>query len=473
MDARAADYQLTSRIDVTSPDFIPEVNGPSGYRATAWNELEERRRRVDNALAIARYKARYPGEAEAINVLSARFYEYYAQLQLMRYELDYGRKEAALANYKAAQFILVGNIGNAERDAQGNSREKVLKDNNWARQGDVAFICAINCATGTQGQTVRLSFNASSNYEGLAANVHKLAEINLKKLSEIGGISSLNSLAVIITAGLVLLAVIILSIYYAVITHRVLNIGFLLAFVSGVVVAWLLVVNLNATTQDYDHLSEQNISAIKTVSNIQQLSADAGADISRLLLSPSSPGLDSTNSRLTEDVKQAFARDILLNAYENKRKQVELELNNLWTLASAPGERSELCRVFNNPGKSCSGNTFSWVRFTDEAKNIFDRFDKKLLAEAILINIIPKASSTTSSAREQYNQFSSSMESISLYNKTEFDKRACNAIGESQFGNSCNGAGGYLNQLQVIIWIAFPLLSIFVSLGVWAASREF
>ncbi len=473
MDANAADYQLTSRIDVTSPDLNAGVYGASGFRATAWNNLEERRRRVDNALAIARTKARYPGEDDAINRISNRFYDYFAQIRLMRYELDLGRKEAALANYKVAEDILVGNLGNAERDANGNSREKILKDNNWGGTGGVSFTCVTNCAAGTQGVATKIIFDMNTSYDGIAANIHKLSEINLKKSVEIGGVSGLNSLVVFIAAGLVVVLGLIISVYYTLITHRVINIGFALAVIGGIAVAGLLVANLGAATQDYDRFSKQFIGGISTASAIQQLSAGASADISRLLLSPDSPGLDSTSPALTSDVKQAFGQTNLRASYENKRKQVEIELNNLWILADTAQERTELCKVISNPNQNCGSSTFSWTKFTTEATNINKKFDQKLLADAILINIVPKATQTQTSAREPYIQFSDSINKIADINKTAFDQRACAVIGSSEFGNSCGGDTGYLNQLQVIIWIAFPLLSLLVAGGVWFASREF
>jgi|GEM_PF-1491425 len=474
MDANAADYQLTSRIDVTSPDLNAGVYGANGFRATAWNNLEERRRRVDNALAIARNKARYPGEEDAINRINNRFYDYFAQIRLMRYELDLGRKEAALANYKVAEDILLGNLGNPERDANGNSREKVLKDNNWGGGQSVAFTCAVNCAAGTQGTATKISFDLNASYDGIAANIHKLSEINLKKSIEIGGVSSLNSLVVFITAGLVVVLGLIISVYYTLVTHRVINVGFALAVIGGIAVAGLLVANLGAATQDYDRFSKQYIAGIRTASTIQQLAAGASADISRLLLSPDSPGLDSTSPALTSDVKQAFGQSTLRASYENKRKQVELELNNLWGLADSQDERNELCKVINGPNRECNSTaTFSWTKFTTEATNINKNFDQKLLADAILINITPKAIPPKTSAREPYNQFSDSVNNIAQINKTAFDQRACAAIGDSEFGNSCGGDTGYLNQLQVIIWIAFPLLSLLVAGGVWFASREF
>lgn len=472
MDAFAADYQLTSRIDVTSPDLNATVYGDAGFRNTAWQELQKRLRDFDNALITARTKANYEGEADAINRIANRFYDYTAQINLMRYELDKGRKEAALANYKAAQDILVGNLGNAERDAQGNSREKLLKDRNW-ETGD--FTCAVNCAAGSQNTKSNIAFDVKANYEGISANIHKLAEINQARLSKLGSSNFLE--AIIVTVASVVLAVmtIVIAVYYAITTHRIINFGYLLAVIAALAFAWLLIINLNSNINDYKQFSEQYVPAIRAASAVRQLSAGANADISRLLLSPDSPGLDSTSSDLTTDVKQAFKDTNLLASYQVKKTQVQKELDNLWKLTDTDAERIELCKVANSPAKNCpTGSPFYWTTgYANAVTNILDRFNRKLLADAIAINISPKAAQGQLSAREPYNQFTVAIDNFANINKSAFDTRECSAIGQSEFSQTACTNLGYINWLQILIWIAYPLIVLLVAAGVAFSSREF
>ncbi len=412
MDARAADYQLTSRIDVTSPDFQSQVYGLDGLRAQAWNELQARRVVVDNKLNLLRSKVdpNSKTETDAINIISNRFYDYYAQLNLMKYELDLGRKEAALANYKAAHDILAG---------------------------------------------------SEANY-GIAANIKKLSDSNLDRLNKTDG--PINPLLMLVIAGLVVLMVGVIAVYYAYVTHRLLNFGFALAVVVGLAAAVLLVAALNAANNDYRKIRDNDVRSIVQTSTIQQLSADAGADLSRLLLSPDSPGLDSTNPVLTSDVKAAFARDSLIKSYNDKRTRLETEL-----------------RLSQGADTAAA-----WTNFTARADTILKKYDGKLLADAILINIGSQTlldSINTSqqrsndnklvSARKAYTDFSDSINRIASNSKQRFDKGACDAVGDSEFGQGCAGSNGYLNMLQIVVWVAFPLVALLIAAGVWYASRLF
>jgi hypothetical protein len=469
MDARAADYQLTSRVDVTSPDLNANIYGITGTRQLALSELDERRRRVDNALALARSNATLPGEAEAVNVISNRFYDYFAAISLMRYELDQGRKEAALANYKAAQDILVGNLGNPERDARGNSREKALKDNNWR---DLDFTCVENCSPATLNKPVRITFdsNPQSSYQGLAANIRKLSEINRKKLDEISNFGTLETALVTITVGLVLIVIAIGAVYYALITHRVLNIGFGLALLAGIITGLLLITNLSSASRDFNDFSKKYIPAVISTSAVQQLSAGASADISRLLLSPDSPGLDSTSPALTRDVKKAFSRDTLVTAYDVKKAQVEQEMGRLSNLIGLENNdrqiRTNFCAAFAAQN-ICPPNSAepAWNTFNQQVTRVRDSFDKRLLADSININL--------TGARDPYNRFADSVGKIATEYKTRFDQSSCRSIGQSEFGNQCGGDFGYLNMLQILVLAVFPLLAILVLGGVWFATSLF
>jgi hypothetical protein len=469
MDAYAADYQLTSRIDVTSPDLNQAVYGATGFRNLSWQEYQTRLRAFDNALLTARNKAQYEGEAEAINRIVNRFYDYTARIELMKYELDRGRKEVALANYKEAQDILVGNLGNAERDANGNSAEKLLKDRNWTASD---FVCAVNCATGSQGTSKRISFDAKANYEGISANIHKLSEINQERLSRLGSVNFLESIVVAVAAITITLMVIVVSVYYALLTKRILNFGFLLAGITAIAFSYILIANLDTNIKDYQSFSEQYVPGVRLSTAILQLGAGANADLSRLLLSPDSPGLDSTNAALTSEVKQSFSANNLKNAYEVKKQQVEKELANLWRLANTSAERNALCEVITTTSARCSGNTFNWTLFSENAATIISNYDRKLLAAAIAVQINPKAATDNPSAREPYNNFSSAVSAFAQDNRQNLDARECRAIGTTEFGSRC-GESGYLNWLQILIWVAYPLIVLMFAGGVFIASRQF
>ena len=464
MDSRAADYQLTSRIDVTNPDFQASVYGapPTGLRETAWSDLQDRRRLVDNQLAIVRSKAvegdqdnLSAAEVKAINIIDNRFYDYYAEINLMKYELDQGHKEAALANYKAAEDILVGNLGASQRDANGNSREKVLKDNGW---NNVNFTCATNC--NGQANNGALNFDASgaTSYDGIAANIHLLSEINQTRLNDTTGQASL--ILVYITAALVVLLILVIAVYYAIITHRVINLGFALAVVASLGVAIALVLTLNAATNDYNNFKNDYVEGTQGIvqaSTIAQISADANADLSRLLLSPDSPGLDSTNPALTADVKQAFASTTLVNSYNTKSKQVQNLLNS-----------------FNN-----SDVSNRWATFIAGATNNIQQkyIGQHLLAPAILAAISPNAlPGNQPSVRQSYNAFTNSLNTITTSKEKAFDNTACNAISEYQFNTSTacvSPGGGYLNLLGELIWVIFPLITVLVAAGIWLTTRLF
>ena len=170
-DAAAANYQLFSRVDVSSPDFDPKVYGDTnaqaickiGLRNCAWQDFLNSRQQVNDALFKARANIFHKGEADAINAISSRFLDYIGQINVMKSELDAGHRETALAAYKAAHDILVGNLNNVLLIA-GHSPEEQLKLNNWVDSNGNAFDTTLP----------RL---------GIEANAHKLAEINIRALN--------------------------------------------------------------------------------------------------------------------------------------------------------------------------------------------------------------------------------------------------------------------------------------------------
>jgi hypothetical protein len=63
------------------------------------------------------------------------------------------------------------------------------------------------------------------------------------------------------------------------------------------------------------------------------------------------------------------------------------------------------------------------------------------------------------------------MRDLSAVNEREFDKSACQAIGQVQFGNACSGAG-YAPTLQYAVLVVFPLIALSAIGGFWYFRRE-
>lgn len=460
LDTAAADFQVTTRIDVTSPDFNPGVYGENGLRTLSDQRYLQYRQALNDALYRARNNITYQGEANAINVISIRLFDYLARLEVMRNEISQGHREAALAQYKAAHDILVGNL-NLELNSDGTpkltngrSKEEASAQNGWK------------------------DLDVNTQYLGINANIAKLLKINQTELSKASdaviNASLLNLILVVVTIVLVLVVAVWLSIRYALVTHRILNPGFVVGLLLAVGMLVWLTSNLFQANNDYKTISRDSFLTINAASQAKQALLDYKGDESRLLLSVNSSGLDSTNPELTSAVKQAFDPALLSQNFDTQKKLVEDQLKLAWSSINYPGERKALCAIYDNPsGAKCATSErtaengtvqpFAWTEYLNQHQQIVDQFNKGLLADAIKISFGP---STT-----QEQRVSNGLDALAQVNKDAFDAASCNAIGQAQFKPSCGNTIGYLNSLETANWIIFPVIAVLALGGAWYARR--
>ncbi len=450
-DAKAADYQLTTRIDVTSPDFRPEVYGDNGLRNQAWKTFLSRRQEVSSALFNARTNVTYPGEAEALDIISDRFLDYVARINIMRYELDQGHREAALAAYKSAHDLLVGNVGNVPLDDKGRSPEEQLKLRSWDKE----------------------KFDVKAQYKGIEANVQKLTEINKRELDKSANATStslgVNTLIIGVLCVLLVAMLGFICFRYATITHRIINPGFGLAFIGAVALTIALMTNLLQGSSDYKNISASSFASVDAATRARQLAADANADESRLLISPETPGLDSTSPALTADVRNAFRSENLKDSFDKKINLMKEQIGLAWGNITFPDERNQLCKVTQNPsgkGGACpSGSTYGLDNYLVVDKNIRDNFTKSLLAEAINLNV--------GKSNEAFDAYDGALAKLSQINEDEFDRSSCKAVGLAQFKASSCSQVGYIPFWQVGVLVLFPLIALATIGGFWYIRREF
>jgi hypothetical protein len=445
-DAAAANYQLFSRIDVSSPDFNPDVYGTpkdptckAGLRACAWQDFLDARQQVNDALFNARKNITYPGEADAINTISTRFLDYVGRINVMKYELDAGHREIALAAYKSADDLLLGNLNNVILDAQGHSPEEFMALAGWQ------------------------IFDTTKPYLGINANIEKLTEINQNALNTAASnASSSINLNIIIVGMVVALLVICLAficIRHASVTHRLINPGYTIALLIAIAVLSILLLKLNTAKDDYKTVAIDSFASIKASAIAREIAADSNTDESRLLLSPEGPGLDSTNPILTTDVRQAFGKAKLAKDFTTKTNLVKAQLNIAWAnVTYVNEERAALCKVIDNPklnqsaGGPCPLNSsFGFTNYLAIDSRIRTAFDQNLLASAITIDV--------GDSNTAFNTFDSGMSELSQVNEKHFDIAACDAVGLTEFGNTCSG-GGYIPTLEVVVLVGFALVAL-------------
>ncbi len=457
-DVSVADYQLTSRIDVTNPDYNASVYGDKGLRATVWDNFLQRRQDVSNLIYAAQKNITYAGEADAIAVINNRFLDYVARVNVMKYELDRGNREEALAAYKSAHDLLVGNLNNVNLSAEGRTPEEQSKLNNWPDltvNPNSQLVASQDCQIGAKPL-------------GIEANIQKLTAINncqLKKASDaaLASVSTYTLLVIALTV-LLVLGLALLSFRYAVTTHRVINPGYALALIAALIVAIFLSLNLLQSKTDYNTVAVDSFISIDAASKIRQLAADANADESRLLLSPETPGLDSTSAALTADIRKAFQANTLNDNFQKKRDLLQKQIQIAWNNVTYRQEVDFLCQVAQS-GTRCPANSkFALNDYSQLDTQIRDAFSKNLLAQAIKIDI--------GDSNAAFTRFDNAIIGLSKVNETEFDNTACRVMGVTQFGASCNNQG-YVKLWEVGVWIVFPLIALATVGGYWFARRQF
>lgn len=446
-DAKAADYQLAARLDVSSPDFNPKIYGEKGLLNQAWNSYQQHRREIDQLLFQARRNITYPGEAETIAILTDRFLDYNARIAIMRWELEHGHREASFAIYKSAHDLLVGNLNNVTQDHSGHSPEEQAKLAGWP------------------------NFELSKTYLGIEANLHKLAEINrqeLNKAAQVGQRSiGFATLLTLVTSLSLLASLGFLCLRWALVTHRLVNPAYSLAFLLALITTTLLLLSLARAAQDYKTVAVDSFISIDAAAEARQLATDANADESRLLLSPEGVGLDSTSPALNSEVRKAFQGDGLADAFQKNQLLLRKQLEAAWKNVTYQGERSALCQITASPLSSytCPGSPgYVLEDYLKLDRQMRDLFKQNLLAAAIELD--------TGRSNETFGKLDSALQELSKVNETEFDRSGCSAIGQSQFGGDCKG-GAYLPLLQIGVFGTFPLIMVAVLSGFLYYRKEF
>ena len=264
---------------------------------------------------------------------------------------------------------------------------------------------------------------------------------------------------------------------YALVTHRVINPGYALALIGAIALTVLLLTTLLKAKDDYKTLGNDSFASIETVAEARQLEADADADLSRLLLSPEGPGLDSTNPALTNDVRQVFSKDTLNKSFDTKQTLITNTLVTAWKdVTYYPDETNALCKISQNlyPDNqfthgSCATSSFARPDYLNIVSQIRQKFDSNLLASAITLD----TSNDTGNLNEAFGRMDNALLELSKANEKYFDQSTCNAIGEQgEFGQSCSG-NGYLPTFQVGVLIVFPLIALAAVGGYLFARRQF
>lgn len=444
-DADAVNYQLYSHIDVTSPDYKAKVAGNNGLSQQSWNNFLQRRQEIYDLLFLARANITYPGEAAAINTITIRFLDYQASISVMKYELDQGHPEAALTAYKSAHDLLIGNLGNVPLDDKGRTPEQILKLSGWQK------------------------LDPKQTYLGMEANIEKLSQINRSELDKAAGQAKdslgLNTRIVAILCLLLVGGLGFLWLRHTLITHRLINPGYMLAFLGVVVLATLLITNLLTASKDYTTVARDSFVSIEAAARVRQLAYDANADESRLLLSPESPGFDRSNPALTTEIRRAFRSDTLTEDFVKKQALIKDQLALAWGNITYGGERQALCQTSQAVKglTGCGNSTFYLDQYLKLDQDIRTDFTKNLLTEAIKVD--------TGISNDTFSRFDNVMGDLSKINETEFDKSACQAIGRTHFGSTCNTAG-YVPIFQYGILVALPLIALATLGGLWYIRHE-
>ena len=417
IDARAAEYQLTARIDVTVPDYYVDQTKSTdayGLRRNAWAAIQTARSDFNRALFAARANAPSSDQIAALDTTTTRFYDYLGSLQIMKEALDQGRKEEALAAYAAASNVLLT-----------NDAERSLKANGW------------------QG------LDARTRYAGIEANIQSLVNSANADLSSAAknanSAASLEQILLYIGLLALLAATVLAAVRYAFITHRLIHPPLALAVVGALAVAYLLVTGVGRAQTDFAKLADTTLSQINAASRVRQTGADANADESRLLLSPASSGLNSENAFITDPIRQQYDSQRLTDSFNQKVTRINSDLPV--ALAGATAGRAE------------------FTDFLAQDKTLRNQFGQRFLAGAIRTYIL--------NANPKFAAFDTQMSSYVESDKTDFDSLSCSAVGQQAFGKATCGSSGYLGTLTLVALILIPVVALLVVGGIWLRLREF
>lgn len=442
-DAKAADYQLYSRIGL--------VGDSSGFntklaQTQAWDTILKRRRDTTEALFTARTNITYPGEAETIDLLNQKISAYNGKIDIMRDLLDKGRWEEALVAYKAGRDILTGNANPAITDFSGRSPEEQAKLAGWPK------------------------FDTKRTYEGIEANARKLFEINnvnFEKSRQAGFdvINFLIGLSIALSL-LMITTLTTLSLRTTFLMHRVFNPGYFPAVLLTIIVAVVLITNILQARQDYQTVARDSFGSMEVIASLRLLATDSNADESRLLLLPD---INSNSSVLTDTVRRAFRSEMLEENFVKKQALIRQEIQKLFSNVTYKGEFEALCKLTANPnpGKVCGGASFILNEYLRLDGAIRENLKQQKLVEAIRLNTGP--------SNDTFAKWENTLLELNKINEVEFNRGTCTSLGYLRFSVSCQALGykdSYLPFMQLAIWIVFPLIAFSLLTGFWLAWRK-
>lgn len=462
LDTDAADVLITS-----SPAYATQFRN---QQSAANADFATARQLLDDNLLKAYANVTFDGEEPTIKAIASELHDYLAQIEIMRYELSQGRREEALAAYKKAHDLVIGNPTHAALP-QGRTAEELLKQNDWS------------------------GLNTRQTYQGIEANVAKLFKINQNALdsarSNVKADTQLSLILVVIAGILLVGALAGLVLRYAIVTHRFVNLGYVAALIAATTMLILLIIALSHASDDFETVSYTSFFSVNSASRAKQALRDFNGDESRLLLSPAYLGLDQNSPVLTPEVKQAFSFDLMQQNFQYKKNQVLSRVADAWSNVTYDGERRALCQVADitrfNPiyplqnarcgaadGLKTSSNgqpDFALTTYFGLHDNLISLVQQGKVSDAIAISYGP----SNGAAARALN----GLEQLALVNEAYFNEASCATIGRGHFENGqfmagdCAGHafGGYLNLLQGLSPFIFTALAISIIGGAWL-SRE-
>ncbi len=429
LDTAAADFQVTNRMSLQIPADLSKA------RSDAEASYNASRQAFSDSLFRAYANITFPGEREAIAGISKGFYDYLARIEVALNYLKEGRREDAIAKYKEARDLIL-----------------------------------------------------APNATGIEANVEKLANINeneLKKAFRLGQTESATGYLLLGLAGLLLvIALGLTALRYALVTHRVINWGYVTGLLVVLVMTIILSGLLAKAAGDFKTVGQDSFVSINAATRAQQILRDFNGDESRLLLNPSGPGLDQSIRALNNGVKDAFSLTKSQQNFSQKEAQLREQLRLAWANVTYPNERIALCAIANNPsaGYGQPGCTNAERPRNQQAIAQSYALDNYLAQHKIIIELYLKGdeASLNTAIRTSFgpsnvaaDTISQSLDQLKRVNQAEFDRAANESLG-SCADKDCKVRGnGYLSLLEGLSLFVFTLLALVIISGAWLSRKLF
>jgi hypothetical protein len=298
----------------------------------------------------------------------------------------------------------------------------------------------------------------------------------------------------VVAAGVLLIGALAgLVLHYALVTHRVINLGYVLALMAATVMLILLVIALARASEDFETVSYTSFFSIDAASRAKQILRDFNGDESRLLLNPVYLGLDQNSPVLTAEVKQAFSSDLMQQNFQYKKNQILTRVAEGWSNVTYDGERRALCQVADitkfdarYPLQNSKCTARDGLKTTsngqpDFALTTYFSLHDNLLSLARQGKITEALTISYGSSNEAAERALNELEQLALVNEAYFNQASCATIGRGHFENgqfvaeACVGqaSGGYLNLLQGLSPFIFTALAISIIAGVGLSRKLF